>query len=67
MLLILISQAHSAQNNNLRLNPLTEDEERVIIHKGTEMPFTGKYYNFTENGIYVKKSYYSVFTVKFSL
>ena len=35
--------------------PLTEEEERVIVHKGTEMPFTGKYYAFWKKGIYVCK------------
>ncbi len=34
---------------------LTPEEERVIIHKGTERPFTGKYDDFFENGIYVCK------------
>ncbi len=34
---------------------LTTEEERVIIHKGTEMPFTGKYYDFWEKGTYVCK------------
>jgi peptide-methionine (R)-S-oxide reductase len=24
-------------------NPLTKDEERVILHKGTERPFSGEY------------------------
>lgn len=33
--------------------PLTPEEARVIVHKGTEMPFTGKYDEFFENGIYV--------------
>ncbi len=37
----------------MRLNKLTEDEERVIVHKGTERPFSGKYNNFFERGIYV--------------
>jgi methionine-R-sulfoxide reductase len=37
----------------VRLNKLTEDEERVIVHKGTERPFSGKYNNFFERGIYV--------------
>ena len=31
---------------------LTSEEERVIINKGTEAPFTGKYDQFFENGIY---------------
>ena len=34
---------------------LTREEEGVIIHKGTEMPFTGKYYAFWERGTYVCK------------
>lgn len=33
--------------------PLTPEEERIIEHKGTEMPFTGKYENFFEDGRYV--------------
>jgi peptide methionine sulfoxide reductase msrA/msrB len=34
---------------------LTNEEEHVIMHKGTEMPFTGKYYAFWEKGTYVCK------------
>jgi peptide methionine sulfoxide reductase msrA/msrB len=34
---------------------LTKEEENVIVHKGTEMPFTGKYYAFWEKGNYVCK------------
>jgi len=33
--------------------PLTAAEKRVIIDKGTEAPFTGKYCNFKEPGTYV--------------
>jgi methionine-R-sulfoxide reductase len=32
---------------------LTKEEEDVIVHKGTEAPFTGKYYAFWERGTYV--------------
>jgi peptide methionine sulfoxide reductase msrA/msrB len=34
---------------------LTKEEENVIVHKGTEKPFTGKYYAFWERGTYVCK------------
>lgn len=34
-------------------NKLTSDEERVIIHKGTEMPFTGEYNKVNDEGIFV--------------
>ena len=34
---------------------LTREESRVIVNKGTEMPFTGKYYAFWDKGTYVCK------------
>lgn len=34
-------------------NPLTPEEERVIVHKGTEAPFTGEYDANKEAGLYV--------------
>lgn len=34
---------------------LTPEEERVIVHKGTEAPFTGKYEKFSEEGTYACK------------
>lgn len=36
-------------------NKLTPEEERVIVHKGTETPFSGKYYDFTGVGTYTCK------------
>ena len=39
----------------IKLKPLTKEEERVIIHKGTQLPFIGKHtYNF-KKGIYTCK------------
>jgi methionine-R-sulfoxide reductase len=35
------------------MNELSEEEKRVIIEKGTEMPFTGEYVNNKETGVYV--------------
>lgn len=37
------------------LNKLSPEEERVIIHKGTEMPFTGEYNKHYEAGTYLCK------------
>lgn len=35
------------------LNKLTPEEERVIVNKGTEMPFTGEYENTFDEGTYI--------------
>ena len=37
------------------LHPLTRAEARVILHKGTEMPFTGEYDRHFEPGTYACK------------
>ena len=42
-------------NMNMNFRKLTHEEERVIIYKGTERPFTGKYNDFFEDGTYVCK------------
>lgn len=34
---------------------LTQEEQRVILNKGTEMAFSGKYFDHKENGIYTCK------------
>lgn len=36
-----------------RYNDLTEEEARVILHKGTEFPGSGEYDDSEENGTYV--------------
>ncbi len=38
-----------------KIDLLTEEEKRVILHKGTEMPFVGKYTNMDEVGTYTCK------------
>ncbi len=38
-----------------KLNELTEEEKRVIVHKGTERAFTGKYTNMSDEGVYTCK------------
>lgn len=34
-------------------NPLTPEEKAVILNKGTERPYTGKFLNNKEEGLYV--------------
>jgi peptide methionine sulfoxide reductase msrA/msrB len=40
---------------NMPDNKLTPEEERVMVQKGTELPFTGKYHAFKEKGSYACK------------
>lgn len=43
------------KNKDMKWKELTDFEHYVIVEKGTERPFTGKYYDFKENGVYVCK------------
>ena len=53
-LLLLTACARSQIKNSdtMKYNKLTTEEEKVIINKGTEAPFTGKYYKFDGQGTY---------------
>ena len=42
-------------NTMIKFNKLTQAEENVIVHKGTEHPYSGKYLNNEEEGTYVCK------------
>ncbi|MBC8385531.1 MAG: bifunctional methionine sulfoxide reductase B/A protein, partial [Candidatus Cloacimonetes bacterium] len=39
----------------MNFNKLSSEEEQVIIHKGTERPFSGKYYKHDKDGTYLCK------------
>lgn len=39
----------------MNYNKLTEDEKKVILNKATEMPYTGKYYQYDGEGTYLCK------------
>ncbi len=43
------------KTNNMEYNHLTPDEEYVILHKGTERPYTGEYTNNKSEGVYLCK------------
>jgi len=44
-----------SQKDTMQFNKLTFEEERVIIHKGTEIPGTGELLNNKEKGVYTCK------------
>jgi methionine-R-sulfoxide reductase len=46
------NNANDKKVNKMEWNKLTEQEEHVIVHKGTEYPGTGKYNKFFEKGTY---------------
>lgn len=50
--LSLISFSQNQTPPMMKYTPLTAEEERVILHKGTEQPFTGQYYGASAKGTY---------------
>ena len=54
-IIFFIFASTSAQGEEMKHNQLTPEEEQVIVHKGTEQPFTGKYNDFTGSGMYTCK------------
>lgn len=51
----LLSMTMKSEEVTVNLNELTPEEEQVIVRKGTEPPFSGKYYEHNENGTYTCK------------
>jgi methionine-R-sulfoxide reductase len=52
IIIFLTASINMSAQDSTRYNPLTPAEERVIINKGTEAPYTGAYYRFDEKGVY---------------
>jgi len=48
-------ETNDKKTKEMEYKKLTDFEHYVIVEKGTERPFTGKYYDFDGNGIYVCK------------
>ena len=57
--LVTLMLAHTVMaqqdSSKIKFNPLTLEEQRVILHKGTELPYTGEYTDKKEKGTYVCK------------
>lgn len=41
------------KSDTMKYNPLTAQEERVLVHKATDRPFTGDYYDKKDQGMYL--------------
>lgn len=57
VVVITLANVTCSQKNGeeVQLNKLTTEEERVIIHKGTELPYSGKYVDYKGEGTYTCK------------
>jgi len=53
--ILLFMSENSHSQDNLKYSDLSKEESYVIDSKGTERPFTGKYYKHKEPGTYVCK------------
>ena len=53
LILVLVSSLNKSEEGNMgRFRELTPEEAKVILHKGTETPFSGKYWKSKDAGIY---------------
>lgn len=48
-----IQLASTTMNDSIKYNPLTKEEEYIILHKGTERAYTGALLDNKEKGVYV--------------
>ncbi len=55
ILAVVLSAGSKGEPKDMKYNNLTPEEERVILQKGTERPFTGKYDDHFEPGVYTCK------------
>ncbi|MCK5846309.1 MAG: bifunctional methionine sulfoxide reductase B/A protein, partial [Bacteroidales bacterium] len=49
---LVFNNCNMNAQNNQEYNKLSKEEQQVILNKGTEAPYTGKYVNNKDNGIY---------------
>jgi len=48
-----VKSAQKAPTSGVKYNELTPQEQDVLLHKATDRPFTGDYYEKTDKGVYV--------------
>ena len=53
--ILIFSNLTLFSQDKMEYNKLTPEEEKVIIYKGTEAPYTGEYTNYNEDGTYTCK------------
>jgi peptide methionine sulfoxide reductase msrA/msrB len=53
--IIVFGRAPRQEVDAMEYNPLTPEEQRVILHEGTERAFSGKFNDFHETGIFTCK------------
>ncbi len=53
LIVLLKTCTSSSQENGMKFNPLTLEEQKVILQKGTERPYTGKWLENKQAGTYV--------------
>jgi peptide methionine sulfoxide reductase msrA/msrB len=53
--LFLLTGYGQTEEQEMNFNKLTTEEERVILHKGTELPWTGEYVDTKDDGTYTCK------------
>ena len=52
-LMVFVALGGAATPQNRTMKPLNAEEKRVILDKGTEAPFSGRFYNHKASGTYV--------------
>jgi peptide methionine sulfoxide reductase msrA/msrB len=53
LIVLLKTCTSSSQEKVMKFNPLTIEEQKVILHKGTERPYSGKWLENKQSGTYV--------------
>jgi methionine-R-sulfoxide reductase len=50
---VIANWTPNSENTSMQLNPLTPEEEEILVRRGTEAPFSGEYENEYRTGTYI--------------